>query len=111
MSRRRFRYLGPRMRTEPKIYIAGHRGMVGSAIFRHLQQAGHRNIVTRNHGDLDLMSQAAVANFFQSEKPDLVYLAAAKVGGIRAKTVYPAEFIYDNLLIEANVIHAAHCSG
>lgn len=95
----------------PKIYIAGHRGMVGSAIVRQLKVLGHDNFVTRTHSELDLTNQAAVNNFFEKEKPEQVYLAAAKVGGIHANNTYPAEFIYDNLMVQANVIHAAHQNG
>ncbi|MDO8768108.1 MAG: GDP-L-fucose synthase [Burkholderiaceae bacterium] len=95
------------MTTQSKIFIAGHRGMVGSAIVRILQQQGQANIVTRTHAELDLTNQAAVRAFFEAEKPDQVYLAAAKVGGIHANNTYPAEFIYQNLMMEANVIHQA----
>ena len=94
-----------------KIYIAGHRGMVGSAIIRTLHAQGQNNIITRTHAELDLTSQAAVRAFFESEKPDQVYLAAAKVGGIHANNTYPAEFIYQNLMIEANIIHEAFKVG
>lgn len=94
-----------------KIYVAGHRGMVGAAIVRVLRSMGHTNIVTRTHAELDLTEQAAVRNFFATEQPDEVYLAAAKVGGIHANNTYPAEFIYQNLMIEANVIDAAFCQG
>lgn len=94
-----------------KIYVAGHRGMVGSAIVRNLQSKGYHNIVTRTHAELDLTNQAAVKLFFEQEKPDQVYLAAAKVGGIHANNTYPAEFIYQNLMMEANVIHQAFTSG
>ena len=94
-----------------KIYVAGHRGMVGSAIVRELQAKGYKNIVTRTHAELDLTNQAAVQNFFTQEKPDQVYLAAAKVGGIYANNTFPAEFIYQNLMMEANVIHQAFVSG
>lgn len=94
-----------------KIYVAGHRGMVGAAIVRQLEKAGCRNIVTRTHAQLDLTNQAEVSAFFQAEQPDEVYLAAAKVGGIHANNVYPAEFIYQNLMIQNNVIHAAHSNG
>ncbi len=90
-----------------KIYVAGHRGMVGSAIVRQLQAKGFTNIVTRNHAELDLTNQHAVKIFFQEERPEQVYLAAAKVGGIHANNTYPAEFIYQNLMMEANVIHQA----
>jgi GDP-L-fucose synthase len=94
-----------------KIYVAGHRGMVGSAIVRTLQQQGQTNLVTRTHAELDLTNQAAVHAFFETEKPTQVYLAAAKVGGIHANNTYPAEFIYQNLMIQANVIDAAFRSG
>ena len=94
-----------------KIYVAGHRGMVGSAIVRTLQQQGQTNFVTRTHAELDLTNQAAVQAFFQKEKPTQVYLAAAKVGGIHANNTYPAEFIYQNLMMQANVIDAACRSG
>ena len=94
-----------------KIYLAGHRGMVGSAILRQLQAAGHDNIVTRTHAELDLTDQAAVRAFLQTEKPDQIILAAAKVGGIHANNEYPAEFIYQNLMMEANVIHQAWTVG
>jgi GDP-L-fucose synthase len=96
------------MSHQSKIYVAGHRGMVGSAIIRTLQSQGQGNIVTRAHAELDLTNQLAVQDFFAKEKPDQVYLAAAKVGGIYANNTYPAEFIYQNLMIEANIIHAAH---
>ena len=94
-----------------KIFVAGHRGMVGSAIVRILQQQGHTNIVTRSHAELDLTNQAAVKQFFADEKPTQVYMAAARVGGIHANNTYPADFIYDNLMVQANVIHAAFRSG
>ena len=94
-----------------KIYVAGHRGMVGSAIVRNLQAKGFSNFVTRTHAELDLTNQAQVAAFFEAEKPDQVYLAAAKVGGIYANNTFPAEFIYQNLMMEANVIHQAFVSG
>ena len=94
-----------------KIYVAGHRGMVGSAIVRHLQAQGFDNIVCRTHEQLDLCNQAAVADFFKQEKPDQVYLAAARVGGIHANNTYPAEFIYDNLMVQNNVIHQAFLSN
>jgi GDP-L-fucose synthase len=99
------------MNKDKKIYIAGHRGMVGSAIVRELNNLGFYNIITQTHAELDLCNQQAVANFFESEKPDEVYLAAAKVGGIHANNTYPAEFIYDNLMIEANVVHQAFKTG
>ncbi len=101
------------MTEQPKIYVAGHRGMVGSAIVRHLLAQGVQStqIVTRTHAELDLTNQAAVNAFFAAEKPDQVYLAAAKVGGIHANNTYPAEFIYDNLMMQANVIDAAFRNG
>ena len=99
------------MNLEAPIYVAGHRGMVGSAIVRALEAAGHTNILTRTSAELDLRNQAAVNAFFEAEKPAYVVLAAAKVGGIHANNTYRAEFLYDNLMIEANVIHAAHVSG
>lgn len=101
------------MSSFSKIYIAGHRGMVGSAIVRHLLAQGHPQdrIVGRTHAELDLTNQAAVRAFFDQERPDQVYLAAAKVGGIHANNTYPAEFIYENLMIEANIIDAAYRSG
>lgn len=94
-----------------KIYVAGHRGMVGSAIVRQLQTLGYSNIVTRTHTELDLTNQAQVLSFFEQEKPDAVVLAAAKVGGIHANNTYPAQFIYENLMIQNNVIHSAHTVG
>ena len=94
-----------------KIYVAGHRGMVGSAIVRNLKSKGFHNIVGKTHGELDLTNQAAVAQFFTEEKPDQVYLAAAKVGGIYANNTFPAEFIYQNLMMEANIIHQAFENG
>jgi len=94
-----------------KIYVAGHRGMVGSAIVRNLEVKGFTNIVTRSHAELDLTNQAAVKDFFEAEKPDQVYLAAARVGGIHANNTYPAEFIYDNLMVQNNVIHHAFLNG
>ncbi len=94
-----------------KIYVAGHRGMVGSAIVRNLQAKGYTNIVTRTHAEMDLTDQAAVKAFFEQEKPDQVYLAAAKVGGIHANNTFPAEFIYDNLMVQNNVIHQAFLNG
>ena len=94
-----------------KIYVAGHRGMVGSAILRTLEQQGQTNFVTRTHAELDLTNQAAVQAFFEKEKPFQVYIAASKVGGIHANNTYPAEFIYQNLMFQANVIDAAFKSG
>lgn len=99
--------------SKSKIYVAGHRGMVGSAIVRHLVAQGHPSelIIGRTHKELDLTDQSAVRAFFQQEKPDQVYLAAAKVGGIHANNTYPAEFIYDNMMVQANVIDAAYRNG
>lgn len=94
-----------------RIYVAGHRGMVGSAIVRALEGRGGAEIVVRTHDELDLTNQQAVRDFFASEKIDQVYLAAAKVGGIHANNTYPAEFIYQNMMLEANVIHEAYASG
>ncbi|MBK7051555.1 MAG: GDP-L-fucose synthase [Rhodoferax sp.] len=96
------------MDKHAKIYVAGHCGMVGSAIVRNLQAKGYTNIVTRTHQELDLIDQTAVDLFFEQEKPDYVFLAAAKVGGIQANNNYRADFIYQNLMIEVNLIHAAH---
>ena len=90
-----------------KIYVAGHRGMVGSAIVRKLKILGYNNILTRTHDELDLKNQSQVQKFFEAEKPDQVYLCAAKVGGVHANNTFPAEFIYENLMIESNVIHNA----
>ncbi len=97
--------------SSPKIYVAGHRGMVGGAILRALQSQGHSNLLTRTRAELDLTNQAAVQAFFADEKPDQVYLAAAKVGGIHANNTYPADFIYQNLMVQANVVDAAFRNG
>ncbi|MGN6162926.1 MAG: GDP-L-fucose synthase [Flavisolibacter sp.] len=99
------------MEQQDKIYIAGHRGMVGSAILRKLQEEGYNNFVLATSAELDLRNQNAVSAFFESEMPKYVFLAAAKVGGIHANNVYRAEFLYDNLMIESNVIHHAYKSG
>ncbi|WP_296509633.1 GDP-L-fucose synthase [Rhodoferax sp.] len=101
------------MYSTAKTYVAGHRGMVGSAIVRTLLAQGvqQQDIITRTHAELDLCNQAAVHAFFEAQKPTQVYLAAAKVGGIHANNTYPADFIYDNLMMQANVIHAAHTHG
>ena len=99
------------MTQSNKIYVAGHRGMVGSAIVRVLKGQGQTNLVMRTHAELDLTDQQAVRHFFETEKPDQVYLAAAKVGGIHANNTYPAEFIYQNLMVQANVIDAAFRNG
>lgn len=96
---------------QAKIFVAGHRGLVGSAFVRRLEARGYTNILTRSHTDLDLTNQAAVTAFFQNEKPEYVFLSAAKVGGIKANNTYRAEFIYQNLMIETNVIHAAWKAG
>ena len=96
------------MKKDSKIYIAGHRGMVGSAILRRLQRDGFQNFVFRTSSELDLRNQSTVQNFFETEKPEYVFLAAAKVGGIQANNIYRAEFIYDNLAIETNIIHASY---
>lgn len=99
------------MDKKSKIYLAGHRGLVGSAIKRTLESKGYSNLIFRTHGELDLTNQQAVNEFFEREKPEYVFLAAAKVGGILANNTYPAEFIYENLMIEANIIHASYRNG
>ncbi len=99
------------MNKDAKIYIAGHRGMVGSAICRKLEKAGYMNLIQRSHKELDLACQKDVLKFFEIEKPEYVFLAAAKVGGILANSTYPAEFIYQNLMIQNNIIHCAHLVG
>jgi GDP-L-fucose synthase len=99
------------MNPNSRIYIAGHRGLVGSAIQRRLQAAGHTGLITRTHAELDLTDEHATRAFFQAQKPEYVFLAAAKVGGIVANNSFPAEFIRDNLAIQTNVIHAAHGAG
>ena len=99
------------MDKNAKIYVAGHRGLVGSALMRQLNKQGYSNLVTRTHAELDLTNQQAVADFFQTEKPEYVFLAAAKVGGIHANNTYPAEFIYENLAIQTNVIHQAYVNN
>ena len=99
------------MNSLSKIYVAGHRGMVGSAIIRGLQDRQYMNIITRTHAELDLVRQADVEAFFNNEKPDYVFLAAAKVGGIMANDTYKADFIYENIMIAANIIHAAYKHG
>ena len=93
------------MNLNDKIYIAGHLGLVGSAIIRHLESRGFINLLTRSHNELDLTDQVQVENFFQKEMPDYVVLAAAKVGGIYANSTFPADFIYQNIMIEANIIN------
>ena len=99
------------MEKNSKIYIAGHNGLVGSAIVKSLQSKGYNNLVFRNFSDLDLTNQAATAAFFAEEKPEYVFLAAAKVGGIMANTTYRGEFIYDNIMIQNNVIHQSYLNG
>jgi len=99
------------MNKNAKIYIAGHRGLVGGAITRHLQSACYTNLITRTHNELDLLNQQAVNDFFEKEKPEYVFLAAAKVGGIGANSTYPADFIYQNTMIGFNVVHAAYKNG
>ncbi|MGE5522828.1 MAG: GDP-L-fucose synthase family protein [Rhodospirillaceae bacterium] len=99
------------MQRDSRIYVAGHRGLVGSAIVRELRSGGYTNLILRTHAELDLTNQAAVREFFEKERPEYVFLAAAKVGGILANNSYPAEFIHDNLAIQTNVIHEAWRSG
>ena len=99
------------MNKDSKIYVAGHRGMVGSAIIRELERQGYNNIITRTHKELDLCNQQAVNDFFEAEKPEYVFLAAAKVGGIVANQSALADFMYDNMILEMNVIHAAWKNG
>jgi GDP-L-fucose synthase len=99
------------VQSNSRIYIAGHRGLVGSAIVRRLRAGGHTALITRTHAELDLTDEHATRTFFQAERPEIVFLAAAKVGGIVANNSYPAEFIRDNLAIQTNVIHAAHAAG
>lgn len=107
----RFIYSKNSVKKDARIYVAGHRGMVGSALVRKLQHEGYTNIITKTSSELDLRKQAAVADFFEQEKPEFVFLAAAKVGGILANNIYRAEFLYDNLMIESNIIHSAYVSG
>ncbi len=99
------------MNKDDKIYVAGHRGLVGSAIVKGLQNEGYNNIITKTHSELDLLNQEAVNSFFVTEKPDYVFLAAAKVGGIGANSTYPADFIYQNMMIGFNVVNAAYKAG
>src|SRR5258706_6922258 len=99
------------MEKRSKIYVSGHKGMVGSAITRRLKLDGFDNLVTRSSADLDLRNQREVNEFFEKEKPEYVFLAAAKVGGIVANNTYRAQFLYDNLLIESNIIHASCTNG
>jgi len=99
------------VKQDSKIYVAGHRGLAGSALVRGLQARGYRNLVTRTHAELDLIDQRAVREFFQRERPEVVFLAAAKVGGIVANESYPADFIYQNLGIQTNVLQEAWKAG
>ena len=99
------------MNSSTRIYVAGHRGLVGSALMRALEAHGHTHLITRTHAELDLTNQAAVEQFFSKERPEIVFLAAAKVGGIMANNTYKAQFIYENLVIASNVIHAAYEHG
>lgn len=99
------------MQTSDKIYVAGHTGMVGSAIVRYLRKSGYNNLLLRTHSELDLTNQQATKSFFEQERPDYVFIAAAKVGGIQANSTFPADFLYVNLMINANIIHAAHEVG
>lgn len=99
------------MQQDKKVYVAGHKGMVGSAIFRLLESRGFTNIITRSRDELDLINQKDVLEFFQSEKPNFVFLAAAKVGGIYANNAYPAEFMYSNLMIQNNIIHSSYLTN
>ncbi|MDP1733924.1 MAG: NAD-dependent epimerase/dehydratase family protein, partial [Sulfuritalea sp.] len=99
------------MNTDAKIYVAGHRGMVGSALVRRLRQAGYTNILARTHAELDLLDQAATHAFLAREKPDFIFIAAAIVGGINANNTFRADFIYRNLMVEANLIHGAWLAG
>lgn len=96
------------MDKELKIYVAGHRGLVGSAILRKLRELGYKNIVCKTHQEVDLTKQEKVEEFFDRERPNYVFLAAAKVGGIWANNTYPAEFIYSNMVIQTNIIHASY---
>ncbi len=99
------------MDKHTKIYVAGHNGMVGSSIVRNLRLMGFHNIVTRSHKELELTNQKAVADFLLQERPEQIYMAAAKVGGIYANNTFPAEFIYENLMVECNLIHQAFLTG
>src|SRR6187402_115438 len=99
------------MELHSKIFVAGHRGMVGSAIVANLESKGYTNIVKRTSSELDLRNQKAVADFFEAEKPEYVFLAAAKVGGIVANNTYRADFIYENMMIQSNVIHSAYVNN
>ena len=94
-----------------KVFVAGHRGLLGSAIVRHINQTSNNSVLTAGREELNLLDSVAVLEFFEKHTPDEIYLPAAKVGGIQANNSFPAEFIYENLMIEANVIHAAHVNG
>src|SRR5262245_37198209 len=96
------------MHTDSRIYVAGHRGLAGSAIVRRLRSAGYHNLLTRTHAELDLTDQGAVRTFFADERPEYAFLAAGKVGGILPNSTYPADFLYQNLMIQTNVIDAAY---
>ena len=99
------------MEKDSKIYIAGHTGMVGSAILRKLEQEGYSNLILRTSKELDLINQQSVVNFFEKEKPEYVFLAAAKVGGIEANNTFRAQFLYENMMIQNNVIHQSYVHG
>jgi len=99
------------MNIDAKIYIAGHRGLVGSAISKKLKEQGYTNLIVKTHAELDLLNQQQVNSFFENERPDYVFIAAAKVGGIGANSTYPAEFIYQNMMIGFNIVHASYVSG
>ncbi|MEO7007901.1 MAG: NAD-dependent epimerase/dehydratase family protein, partial [Caldimonas sp.] len=99
------------MDKSARIFVTGHRGMVGSAIVRRLRRGGYENLITRSHDELDLLDQRAVHEFLAAQKPDYIFMAAAKVGGIQANNLYRADFLYQNLTIEANLIHGAHLAG
>jgi len=111
MATKPFSTTNSSLAPDSKIYVAGHRGLAGSAIVRRLRAKGYRNIVTRTHAELDLIDASSVKKFFQKEAPEVVFLAAAKVGGIHANNTYPAEFVFQNLAIQTNVIEAAYRSG
>jgi len=96
------------MESNARIFVAGHRGLVGSALVRRLNAAGYHNLILRTHAELDLVDQAAVRRLFETEKPQYVFLAAARVGGILANTLHPAEFIHENLALQTNILHASY---
>jgi len=99
------------MNKDAKIYVAGHRGLVGSAICKKLRELGYSNLIVKTHAELDLLNQQQVNNFFEIESPDYVFIAAAKVGGIGANSTYPADFIYQNMMIGFNLVHASYLHG